>query len=442
QIWRDIEVFSGYGFNKAHSAGYSMVAYQCAYLKAHYPAEFMAANLNSEIGDIERLVVLIEECRRMNLDVLPPDVNEGQVDFVAAKNEIRMGMAAIRNVGRSAVQAIVAAREDGPFESLFDFCDRVDSQAANRRCVESLIKAGAYDCVPGHRAQLFEALDRALDMAQSVQMDRARGQISMFEMEVMQTQVVNDRSLPEVEEWTERERLAHEKDMLGFYLSGHPLERYRTDLSEMGMRSVNDLTGLPDGAEVQIGGVLTEVKPHTTRDGRPMAFGTLEDLSGTVDLVVFSDNFEKLREQLLVDEMVVLQGRFSTRNGRSSVQVENVMPIEQAREQLADTVNVLLPGDLIRMERLKSLHTLCLKHPGDCQLRLHLELERDHSTIVLSRQVLVLPSDALLREIAELTGGRANAWVSTEAGRARRAARRQPGNEVSDAVFEEGLVMA
>ena len=442
QIWRDIEVFSGYGFNKAHSAGYSMVAYQCAYLKAHYPAEFMAANLNSEIGDIERLVVLIEECRRMNLDVLPPDINEGQVDFVAAKNEIRMGMAAIRNVGRSAVQAIVAAREDGPFESLFDFCDRVDSQAANRRCVESLIKAGAYDCVPGHRAQLFEALDRALDMAQSVQMDRARGQISMFEMEVMQTQVVNDRSLPEVEEWTERERLAHEKDMLGFYLSGHPLERYRTDLSEMGMRSVNDLTGLPDGAEVQIGGVLTEVKPHTTRDGRPMAFGTLEDLSGTVDLVVFSDNFEKLREQLLVDEMVVLQGRFSTRNGRSSVQVENVMPIEQAREQLADTVNVLLPGDLIRMERLKSLHTLCLKHPGDCQLRLHLELERDHSTIVLSRQVLVLPSDALLREIAELTGGRANAWVSTEAGRARRAARRQPGNEVSDAVFEEGLVMA
>ena len=441
QIWRDIEVFSGYGFNKAHSAGYSMVAYQCAYLKAHYPAEFMAANLNSEIGDIERLVVLIEECRRMGLDVLPPDVNEGQVDFVATKNEIRMGMAAIRNVGRSAVQAIVAAREaDGPFESFFDFCDRVDSQAVNRRCVESLIKAGAYDCVPGHRAQLFEAVDRALEMAQSVQADRARGQISMFEMAEMQTQAVNDQSLPEVAEWTERERLACEKDMLGFYLSGHPLERYRTDLAEMGMRSVDDLVDLPDGAEVQIGGVLVEVKPHTTRDGKPMAFGTLEDLSGTIDLVVFSDHFEKLRERLLVDEMVVLQGRFSARNGRSSVQVENVMPIEQAREQLADTVNVMLPGDLIRMERLKSLHTLCLKHPGDCQLRLHLKLERDHATVVLSRQVQVLPSDDLLREIAELTGGRANAWVSTEAGRARRAARRQ--SEAPDAVFEGELVTA
>ena len=427
KIWRDIEVFSGYGFNKAHSAGYSMVAYQCAYLKAHYPAEFMAANLNSEIGDIDRLVVLIEECRRMGLEVLPPDVNEGQVDFVAAKKQIRMGMAAIRNVGRGAVQAIVATREaDGPFESLFDFCDRVDSQAVNRRCIESLIKAGAYDCVPGHRAQLFEAVDRALEMGQSAQSDRARGQISLFESAGMQPQVVDDRSLPDAAEWTERERLAHEKDMLGFYLSGHPLARYRTDLEEMGMRSAGELEGLPDGAEVQMGGVLLEVKPHTARDGRPMAFGLLEDLSGAVDLVVFPDNFEKLRDRLSVDEMVVLQGRFSAHNGRQSVQVENVIPIEQAREQLADTVNVRLPGDLIRMERLQSLHTLCLKHPGACQLRLHLDLERDHSTVILSRRVQVLPSDALLREIDELTDGKANAWVSTEATRARRAARRQP----------------
>ncbi len=444
KIWRDIEVFSGYGFNKAHSSGYSMVAYQCAYLKAHYPAEFMAANLNSEIGDIERLVVLIEECRRMGLDVLPPDVNEGQVDFVAAKKQIRMGMAAIRNVGRSAVQTIVAAREaDGHFESLFDFCDRVDSQAVNRRCIESLIKAGACDCVPGHRAQLFEAIDRALDMAQSAQTDRARGQISLFESAEMQTQVVNDRALPDVVEWTERERLAHEKDMLGFYLSGHPLDRYRTDLAEMGMRSVGDLAGLPNNANVQIGGVLIEVKPHTARNGRPMAFGALEDLSGVVDLVVFSDHFEKLRERLLVNEMVVLQGRLSAHNARQSIQVENVIPIERAREELADTVNVLLPGDFIRMERLKSLHTLCLKYPGECQLRLHLKLEHDHPTVVLSRRVQLLPSDALLREIAELTGDGAKAWVSTEAARVPRAMRRQPDDKApARAGFEGELARA
>jgi len=427
RIWEDIEAFSGYGFNKAHSSGYSLVAYQCAYLKAHYPAEFMAANLNSEIGDIDRLVILIEECRRMGLDVLPPDVNESQVDFVASKGgKIRMGMAAIRNVGKSAVVAIVGAREDGePFESLFDFCERVDLHAVNRRSVESLVKAGAFDHVGGHRAQLLGALDRALDMAQAAQADRARGQISLFDVAEMQEQaaVVSDRSLPEAAEWGERERLTHEKEMLGFYLSGHPLSRYQTDLAEMGIRSVRDLEGLPDGAEVQLGGALMEVKPHTDRNGRAMAFGTLEDMHGAVDLVVFPDAFDKIRERFEVDALVVLQGRFSGRNGRTSVQVEQVLPIDQARESLADTVNVLLPADAIRMERVEALRNLCLRHPGDCQLRLHLELGEDRPTIVVSRRVEVAPSDALMNEIAGLAGV-VSAWVSKEAGRARRAARR------------------
>ncbi|MDP6042232.1 MAG: DNA polymerase III subunit alpha, partial [Candidatus Latescibacteria bacterium] len=450
KVWADIEVFAGYAFNKSHSAAYAVVSYQCAYLKTHYPAEYMAANLNSEIGDIDRLVVLIEECRRMGLEVLPPDVNESQVDFVASKGQIRMGMAAIRNVGRGAVEAIVAAREaDEPFESLFDFCERVDLRSVNRRCVESLVKAGAFDCLPGYRAQFLAAVDRALDMAQSAQTDRARGQISLFESAELQTQaaMVSDRSLPEALDWTERERLGHEKDMLGFYLSGHPMDRYKTDLAEMGMRSVGDLEGLPDGAEVQIGGVIIEVKPHTARNGGAMAFGLLEDMQGTVDLVVFPDDFEKLRERFVVDAMVVLQGRFSGHNGRTSVQVENVMPIDQAREQLADTVNVLLPGELIRMDRLEALHKLCMRHPGECHVRLHLELEHEQPTVVLSRRLQVLPSDTLLQEIAELTGGQASAWVSTETGRARRAARRTVEPEVNgeaapDEVFEGELVPA
>jgi DNA polymerase-3 subunit alpha len=286
-------------------------------------------------------------------------------------------------------------------------------------------------------------------MAQSAQTDRARGQISLFESAELQTQaaMVSDRSLPEALDWTERERLGHEKDMLGFYLSGHPMDRYKTDLAEMGMRSVGDLEGLPDGAEVQIGGVIIEVKPHTARNGGAMAFGLLEDMQGTVDLVVFPDDFEKLRERFVVDAMVVLQGRFSGHNGRTSVQVENVMPIDQAREQLADTVNVLLPGELIRMDRLEALHKLCMRHPGECHVRLHLELEHEQPTVVLSRRLQVLPSDTLLQEIAELTGGQASAWVSTETGRARRAARRTVEPEVNgeaapDEVFEGELVPA
>ena len=195
-----MEVFSGYGFNKAHSSGYAFVAYQAAYLKAHYPAEYMAANLNSEIGNIERLVVLIDECRRMGLSVLPPDVDESTVDFMVLKGRIRMGMAAVRNVGKGAVEMVVAAREaDGPFSSLFDFCERVDLRAVNRRAVESLICAGALDSLEGHRAQLLAGLERAMDMAS-------------------QEGVVNNQVLPGVPEWTVPERLAREKEMLGFYL--------------------------------------------------------------------------------------------------------------------------------------------------------------------------------------------------------------------------------
>jgi DNA polymerase III subunit alpha len=452
KIWADIEVFAGYAFNKSHSAAYAIVSYQCAFLKAHYPAEYMAANLNSEIGDIDRLVVLIEEGRRMALDVLPPDVNESQVDFVARHGEIRMGMAAIRNVGRSAVEAIVTAREAGqPFASLFDFCERVDLRSVNRRAVESLIRAGAFDQLGGHRAQLLEGLGRALDMAQSAQSDRARGQISLFEGAAGETHagLVNDQTLPQATEWNERDRLTHEKDVIGFYLSGHPLTPYKTDLLEMGIRTVKDLEGMPDGGEVQVGGIILEVKPHVDKNGRPMAFGALEDMQGSVDLVVFPDAYEKLRDQFVVDQMVVLQGRFSGRNGRSSIHVEQILAIDQAREALADTVNVLLPAEAIRMERLEALKNLCMRYPGACQLRLHIDVGGDHPTVVVSRRMEVAPSDGLISEICSLAEGNVKAWASREAGRARRAARRVeiPETEleitdVPEAEFDEEELVA
>ena len=225
KIWADIEVFSGYGFNKAHSSGYSMVAYQCAYLKAHCPAEFMAANLNSEIGDIERLVVLIDECRKMEIEVLGPDVNESGVRFRAMQGEadtaigaVRMGMTAVRNVGQGAVEGIVAAREiDGPFESLFDLCERVDLRVVNRRALEALVCAGAMDCLEGNRAQILAVLDRALEMAQSAQQDKIKGQFSLFGGEGMEAQaaIVSNTDLPDLDPWAEKELLAREKEVLG-----------------------------------------------------------------------------------------------------------------------------------------------------------------------------------------------------------------------------------
>ena len=414
KIFADIQVFAGYAFPKAHAAAYAVVAYRNAFLKANYPQEYMAASLNGEIGNIERMVVVIEECRRMKLEVLPPDVNTSYVDFVASETAILMGMAAVRNVGRGAVEAIVTAREtDGPFRSLFEFCERVDLRAVNRRAIESLTRAGAMDRLVGHRAQLLQGLDRALDAGQSAQAARQRRQISLFDIEALadQTAVINNHVLPDEAEWTERERLAHEKDILGFYLSGHPLERYRADLVGLGIRSSQDVGTLPDGAEVKLGGLISETRSHTDRNGRPMAFGTIEDLDGAVDLVVFPDTFERVKAVFVTDAMVVIQGRLSGRNGRQSLRVEKVLSMEHAREALADALNVKLPEEMLNPEPMEQLKAMLEGHRGGCTLYLHLELGDGKTEVIRSRALTVAPSDALISEIGAFLGER-RAWVS------------------------------
>ena len=353
-------------------------------------------------------------------------MNTSYVDFAASEENVLMGMAAVRNVGRSAVEAIVSARVNREgFGTLFEFCELVDLRAVNRRSIESLISAGALDSLEGHRAQLLETLGRALDMAQAAQVARQRGQISIFESEGMSQQaaVVNNLVLLEIPEWSERERLAREKEMLGFYLSGHPLAKYRTDLFAMGIRSIQDMDGLPDGAELKLGGLLTEVKPHTDRNGRPMAFGTLEDMDATADLVVFPDVFEKVKELMVPDAVVVMQGRLSGRNGRTSIQVEQVLPIEKARKTLADAVNVLVPAEDLDTQKLEALKELTGRFEGTCTFYLHLQLGDDKRTVIRSRQIQVVCSEALVSEIRELMGARAKVWVSAEHVRSRRAAR-------------------
>lgn len=425
KIWADIEVFSGYGFNKAHSSGYSMVAYQCAYLKAHYPAEFMAANLNSEIGDIDRLVVLIDECRKMEIEVRGPDVNESGVRFRSipdlegdAKGAVRMGMTAVRNVGQGAVEGLVAAREEGgPFESLFDLCERVDLRAVNRRALEALICAGAMDCLEGNRAQQLAVLDRALEMAQSAQKDKIKGQFSLFGGEGMEEQaaIVANTDLPELEPWDEKELLQREKEVLGFYMSGHPLDRYREDLANIGIRASSDLEGLPDGAEIKLGGLIHEVKLHTDRNGRQMAFGSVEDMKGTVELVVFPDAFERVKEHLTVDALVMLHGRLSDRNGRISVQVEQLMALDEARVEMADAVNVLLAGTNLMEDRLTSLKDIADRHTGGCSLFIHVQIDDGNRAVIRARDLKVSPTEEFLNEVNDVTGART--WISSDTAR-------------------------
>jgi DNA polymerase-3 subunit alpha len=406
-----------------------MVAYQCAYLKAHYPAEFMAANLNSELGDIDRLVVLIDECRRMGLSLLPPDVNESGVDFRAVespdasgsappggrRNAVRMGMAAVRNVGRAAVEAIVKARESGGlFRSLFDFCERVDLRIVNRRAMESLVCAGALDPLEGHRGAMFSGLERAMEAAQSVQADRARGQFSLFGGTGAEGQsgLAVHHELPDTPLWSDRERLSREKEVLGFYLSGHPLQRHREEMRQIGVATVDQLESLPDGVSIKLGGMITEVKKHVDKTGRAMAFGTMEDLGGACELVVFPDVYERAKDHLLVDALGVMHGRKSGRNGRTSLQVEDVLPLDQAREKMADAVNVMLSGANLTEDRLKAIKGILARHQGGCSLLLHLEIDDQCRPVIRSRELKVMASTELVSEISESTGARV--WLSAE----------------------------
>ncbi|MSS73427.1 MAG: DNA polymerase III subunit alpha [Candidatus Latescibacteria bacterium] len=414
KIFQDMAVFAGYGFNKAHSTGYAFVAYQCAYLKANYPAYFMAANLNSEIGDIERLAVLIDECRRMGVEALPPDVNESGVLFKPTKGKIRFGLSAIKNVGAGAMQSIVAAREEkGRFKTIFDLCESVDLKALNKRALESLICAGGMDALEGHRAQLVAALDHAVDTAQAAQTDRIRGQISLFETahSAPVAQAFSNHVLPRTPEWTDREKLAKEKEVLGLYLSGHPLARHAEELRALGVISVEKIKDVRDGAEVKVGGLLSEVKPHTAKNGKPMAFATLEDESGTVDLVVFPDTFEKTRDLIKPDTVLLIRGKAKI-NGRVSVLAEQILPLEIAREKLASAVNVHLSAQSLSPQTLNEIKSLCQQHAGACSLLFHVGSLSEQRFVIRSRTLTVAPAEELLSGLGRILGSDRAAWVS------------------------------
>ena len=371
KIWSDIEVFSGYGFNKSHSASYSEVAYRNAYLKAHFPKEYMAASLTTDRNNLDRLAVLLDECRRMEIPVLPPDVNESAVNFVPTDRGIRFGLAAVKNVGAVAAESIVEGRgRHGPSTDLHEFCERLDLGAVNRRVVESLISAGACDSLGGHRAQLLEALERAMRNAQSVQEERRRGQISLFGGESA-LEVEQQPALPDVPEWTEAERLSHEKELLGFYVSSHPLSRYERDLAYFAT-SLLEIDGRQDGELVRVGGLISRVSPSSDRRGNAMAFVTLEDLSGTAEVVFFSDVYGRCRELVAEDGVILVEGRLNRRNGAMSVQADRATPMERSRERLTRSVDVDLSYDAVSEGLLEDLLGLCREHQGSCDLVVHL----------------------------------------------------------------------
>jgi DNA polymerase-3 subunit alpha len=377
-----MEQFAGYGFNKSHSAAYGFVAYVTAYLKAHYPVFFMGALLSSESGNTDKVVRYINECRDMGITILPPDFNESDWDFApAGETTIRFGLGAIKNVGKSAVRSVIEAREqEGHFRSLFHFCEKVDWKTLNKRMLESAIKAGAMDSFGGHRAQLTAGLDRAIEAGQKAFRDRSTGQTGLFAAIEPEAQHGED-PLPDVPEWEEKQKLSGEKEMLGFYVTGHPLNAYRDKVEELASHSTAKLADLEQNQNVAVCGMLSSIARKRNREGRHWAAATLEDLEGKVDLLIFANQYEGLAPMLTEDQAVLVRGGIRSEEGAPpKLSVSEIVPLDVARVAVPAQVSITLRlgnGNGNGSDTVERLHELCTGKPGDTDVRLRLLRSKD-----------------------------------------------------------------
>jgi DNA polymerase-3 subunit alpha len=414
RVWELMEKFAGYGFNKSHGAAYALVAYQTAYFKANYPVEFMAALLTSEMGDTDKIVKYIEECRAMGIGVDPPDVNVSAVRFSVAGDTVRFGLAAIKNVGEAAMESILQTRAvAGPFTSLEDFCARVDLRLVNRRVLESLIKAGAFDSLGLTRAHLLATVDGALESGQRQQRDRAEGQASFFDLLPAPTAAPGAQAVEVVPEWEPDQRLAFEKEVLGFYVSGHPLARFRSVVESLGLTTTAELAAKGHGARVLLFGHAVGLKETSTKSGNRMAFFTLEDMDGTVEVTVFPEPYKAAAACLSSPEALLVRGRVDDGEKGRVVLADAIRPLEQALTESgarqaagageANACRVRLAPDATPAQALTALRQVCAAHPGRVPVYLHLLLT-SQEVVVRCRGVAVDASQELCAKVESLLG--------------------------------------
>jgi DNA polymerase-3 subunit alpha len=398
--------FAEYGFNKSHSAAYALIAYQTAYLKAHYPVEFMAALLTEDMDSSDKVTKNIAECREMGIQVLPPDINASDHSFTVRENSIRFGLGAVKNVGASAVEAIIEARGDGDFRDLFDFCTRVDLRRVNRRVIESLIKCGAFDSTGAKRAQMAAVLESAMDFGQKLQKERAGAQASLFdEAEVVKTNGNGFGTLPAIPEWREKELLSFEKEALGFYITGHPLDRYADDVRRFSTANTASLAERDDRSEVRICGIVAVLTEKITKKGDRMAFAYIEDRLGSVEVMVFPDVYAKASAFLKSDDPLLVTGILEIGEESCKLKATDVTPLASLKETHSRRVRFTLDASRVRREQLVSLKEIIGRHRGDCPAVLQLVIpDTCRAMIRLPGGYTVRASDDLSLEAEGLFG--------------------------------------
>ena len=401
-----IEKFAGYGFNKSHSAAYALIAFQTAYLKAHFSVEYMAAVLTAEMNSSESVVKYIAECRNHNIPVLPPDINESDKGFSVSGSEIRFGLAAVKNVGEAAIESIIETRKEAKFSSVFEFCQRVDIRKVNKRVLESLIQCGAFDSTGSYRSQMMACVEDALDYGQKIQKEAADPQMSLFGGSSGKDQL-NPPTMPDIPEWDEKQKLNLEKEAIGFYITGHPLDEYQDLLEKYASTNSIDLMEehIRDGSVVRLGGIVRGRKMIMDKRGNTMAFIDLEDINGSVEVTVFASVYSQSSDFLLDDMPVFVQGKVQKNEKFAKIVAENIVPIDKVEEFWAASIHMTIDAVRTDSKALNELYQVLQSYPGKCTGFLHVVIpEKTETVIELPQEIKLRAGVTLVNEVNRLLG--------------------------------------
>jgi DNA polymerase-3 subunit alpha len=411
QVFDLLEKFAGYGFNKSHAAAYAIVAYQTAYLKANYPVEFLSAMMTNEMGTTEKLTIVLNEAKAMGVEVLPPDVNDGQMLFAPSssseKKAIRFGLAAIKGVGEVAVQAIIKARDEGgKFKSLSDMCERVDTRTVNKKTLEALIKCGACDCFGETRASMFASIERVLARASELAYDRARGQSSLFGMFEESAPEKKPEATAQLPEWPQHELLAHEKELLGFYVTGHPMTPFAPLLEKYCLHNSVTAKTLPPRTLTRLGGMISAVQQgFSKKSGKPYAMVTVEDLEGTVSMLLMNENYDKFSSLLVQGKALLIVGEVNNDEDRPKLFPQEIMALEDAPRKYTKQVHLRLSTANLTPETLQTARNLFEAHRGRVPTFLCLRRPAGELVFIETHEMFaVTPTQGLQQAVDDLFG--------------------------------------
>jgi DNA polymerase III subunit alpha len=407
KIWNLIDYFSGYGFNKSHSTAYALISYHTAYLKAHYPIEFMTALLTSEMGNTDKVVRYIEECRKMNIEVLPPSVNESYAEFTCVSGRIRFGLTAVKNVGTTAIESIINARQkDGPFKSFYEFTERVDLRVCNRKVLESLIKSGCMDCFELRRSQLMNMIDSALEMGSTLQKDRTVGQMSFFAGTGTATEAFKTgNDVPDIPEWPDNQKLAYERELIGFYVSSHPLSKYAATVKNYSSAYSDTLSEFKDQAEVSMGGIIDAIKEIITKKGSKMGFVTLQDLRGNAEVIVFPELYASAAALLQKDTIIFVRGKVSLRDDTPKILAEEIIPIDEVKTKFTRSICIDVKTIGLGGEILTDVKSILAQHKGQTPTYLSFRDPAGKTALVhLGDDLRVKVTDELFSSLEKVLG--------------------------------------